>query len=469
MKIMTLLADITLEARGECELRDIRPRSASFEVAHGDIFVAVCGGRYDGHDFISEAIRRGTVLVVAERLTPALEESSADFIIVNDSKIALARLWNASCGFPSRRMSFIAVTGTNGKTSTAQLLAHILRRAGYEAATLGTLSSGFGGMTTPPPELLYPELNRLADAGVELVVCEASSHALTQRRLDAIRFELAIFTNLTPEHLDYHRDMESYLAAKARLLKLSRTALINVGDPYMATLAALDTPHVTYSARGDADFTACEVCGAEYVLKSSRADFRVRCEVGGKFALENSLAAASAALLLAVKPEVIARALADCPQVRGRLERLEVGREFDVYIDYAHTPDALKKALEALRSDCRGELYVLFGCGGDRDRSKRPVMGRIASELADRVILTSDNSRSELPEAIIADILAGIPDVSCVTVEVDRELAIRSALRALRPGDVLLLAGKGHEEYVIDRSGRRYFSEKRIVEDELNK
>ena len=463
----------------------------SFGVSEGDAFICVPGTQHDGHDFICIAHDRGASLIIAERMTPYLEaHDELDCVIVENTRLAAAQMWNELCGRPSDRMIFVAVTGTNGKTSTTYLMREIFKAAGYVTGLIGTVKcisgertdiigeSGVNSMTTPPPEKLYPELARMADEGVEIVFLEASSHALSQYRLDPIGFELAVFTNLTPEHLDYHGTMENYFASKRRLLELSRTAAVNLDDEWFKNLADGSIPTVTYSAKRDADFRAvnssCRIggeSGISYTLVENGAHYPITCPIPGEFTVYNTLAAATAARLFGIKPGVIQKALAVCPQIPGRMERLEIPERlgFEVYIDYAHTPDALERALGTLRHRRSedGRLIAVFGCGGDRDKSKRPVMGRIAAQLADLVIITGDNSRTENPRSIIFDIVHGIPDRSRCRVIERREAAIRAALGEARPGDVVLLAGKGHEDYEIDSSGKHPFSEKSIVLDAL--
>lgn len=461
----------------------------SFEVEKGDVFIAVAGSEHDGHDFICIAHERGAVLIVTERMTPYLEKhSEIDFILVKSTRLAVSHMWNAFCGRPSDKMIFVAVTGTNGKTSTTYFLREIFNRAGYITGVVGTVKcfsgsrtdvigeSHVNSMTTPPPEKLYPELARMVSDGVEIVFLEASSHALAQYRLDPINFALAIFTNLTPEHLDYHGDMDSYFNAKLRLLKLSDCALVNADDKWMSRIVGYDDiPIKTFSVESNADFRAIEArcridfTGIAYGFSENASNIEIECPIEGKFMIYNTLAAASAARLFAVRPQVIKEALVSMPQIPGRMEHLSIPNDFgfEVYIDYAHTPEALKLALDTLkaRKKPNGRIIVLFGCGGDRDSTKRPAMGRIASENSDLTVITSDNSRSENPRTIIFDIIRGIADRSNCCVIEKRECAINYALNELCKDDILLLAGKGHEDYEIDSFGKHSFSERDIVND----
>lgn len=472
-------------------------RTNSFEVTPGDIFVCVKGASRDGHDFICVAYERGASMIIAERVTPYLSANPAiPCIIVESTRKALSHMWNTLCGRPSDRMIFVAVTGTNGKTSTTYFLREIFRKAGYVTGLVGTVKclsgertdiigeSGVNSMTTPPPEKLYPELRKMADDGVEIVFLEASSHALSQDRLDPIRFELSVFTNLTPEHLDYHGDMESYFEAKLKLLALSKAALVNADDGWMAKIPGIaDIPTATYSVKNESDFRAenaycaTKLHGVGYILaereKLGERRFGVTCPLDGEFTVYNTLAAVSAARLFGIEPEVIREALSNCPRIPGRMEFLDVPERlgFEVCLDFAHTPDALGNTLSTLRRRVSpgGRLIVVFGCGGDRDRTKRPVMGKIASELADLAVITSDNSRSENPRAIIFDIIREITDRQKCRVVEKRAAAISFALGEAKRGDIVLLAGKGHEDYEIDSEGKHPFSERQIVFDTLAK
>ncbi|MCI8387317.1 MAG: UDP-N-acetylmuramoyl-L-alanyl-D-glutamate--2,6-diaminopimelate ligase [Clostridiales bacterium] len=472
-------------------------RTNSFDVLDGDVFICIKGGKNDGHDFICIAHERGAGLIICERVTDYLSEhTELDYVLVENSRLAAANMWNELCGRPSDKLTLVAVTGTNGKTSTTYFLREIFKAAGYKTGIVGTVKclvgdeteiiseapdSHVNSMTTPAPERLYPELAHMVDEGVEIVFIEASSHSLSQYRLDPLHFAVGIFTNLTPEHLDYHGTMDDYFNAKKRLLDLCRVAVVNADDKYFSSLIPLKRlPMVSYSLLGengteygaDADFIARNQCcmidgGISYDLCEQGGDYHITCPISGEFTISNTLAAISAARLFRIKPDVIASALADCPQVPGRMERVDSPKpiDFEVYIDYAHTPDALEKAMLALKPHKRpgGRLCVLFGCGGDRDKSKRPLMGAAATSIADFTLITGDNSRSENPRSIICDILRGIDKTAEYKVIERRDDAIRYMISQARSGDVILLAGKGHEDYEIDSNGKHPFSEKDIV------
>ncbi|MBQ8509171.1 MAG: UDP-N-acetylmuramoyl-L-alanyl-D-glutamate--2,6-diaminopimelate ligase [Clostridia bacterium] len=468
----------------------------SLEVTEGDAFLCIRGGSHDGHDFICTAVERGAALIVCERVTPYLAGNpGVRYIQTPNTRLACSQMWNALCGCPGERMILVAVTGTNGKTSTTYFLREIFKAAGYKTGVIGTVrcmvgdrvdilsdspESGVNAMTTPAPDKLYTELAKMADEGVEIVFMEASSHSLTQYRLDPLHFDLGIFTNLTPEHLDYHRSMEEYYQAKKRLFSLCDAALLNIDDAsgrrLNRELSETGMKPVTLSALSNADYMAknpqCgDIGGIRFELLERGGLRRISCPVPGSFTVYNTLTAASAARMFGIKPDVIASALEACPQIPGRMERMPLpeGCDFEIFIDYAHTPDALENVLRTLSALKKpdGRLVVLFGCGGDRDRSKRPVMGRIATGLADYTIITGDNSRNENPRAIIYDILHGVVEGSNYKVIERRETAIRTAIRDHRPGDLILLAGKGHEDYEIDEKGKHPFSEKAIIAEAL--
>ncbi len=467
-------------------------RTNSLECEEGDTFIAIKGEKADGHDFICTAVEHGARLIVCEHTTPYLAlHPEIHYITVENTRLACAHMWNEQCGRPSDRMIIVAVTGTNGKTSTTYFLREIFKRAGYVTGVIGTVrcfigdeavvisdsaTSNVNSMTTPAPEKLYPMLSRMADAGVEIVFMEASSHSLSQYRLDPLFFTAGIFTGLTQDHLDYHGNMEEYYLAKRRLFSLCGVAIINADDRYAVRLGTeIVIPAVTYSAGGGtATYSAINAVfdgtdGIAYTFRDKNEYRRIICPVAGRFMVANTLAAASCARLFAIKSEVIASALMQCPQIPGRMERvaLPAGCDFEVFIDYAHSPDALENVLHTLLSMKKphGRLVAVFGCGGDRDKTKRPIMGRIATTLANLTVITGDNSRTENPRSIICDILRGAADgADCKVIE-RRNKAIEFVIENHRPGDVILLAGKGHEDYEIDAFGKHPFSETEIIRE----
>ena len=396
-----------------------------------------------------------------------------------NKRTAEALAWQNKTGNPQRSLRLIAVTGTNGKTSVSTLLAELLRKSGEKTGLIGTVSCSDGktetasSYTTPPPAILYPLLAEMQKNGVTTVIMEASSHALAQERLFGLPFDLAIFTNLTRDHLDYHGTREAYLAAKAKLFTAARRSLINADDSAAKEIAFHAAGDVYYCSASDphAEFVIehplCTEDGISLSLRTMVETISVQAPLFGAFNLYNLSQAVAAAYLLGIPKENIEKAATSLCAPLGRLEKLPNTGDISVFIDYAHTPDALEKALTALRPHTE-KLTVLFGAGGDRDHGKRAEMGRIAELYADFAIVTDDNPRSESPEDIRRDILSGMKKENHVTLP-DRKDAIAHAVFSAVPGETLLLAGKGHEEYIIDRNGRHDFSERKIVADAIER
>ena len=442
-------------------------------VVPGSVYLAVRGSQTDGHRFVPDALRRGAAAVIVE--TDA--SSGAPEIVVRDGRRAALVLGAAWYQHPARRLTLIGVTGTNGKTTTTGLIRHLLNASGT-AGSIGTLGafdgtgeavlSTAGTLTTPGPIDLQATLAAMVQRGVDRVTMEASSHSLDQGRLDGLRFAAGVFTNLTRDHLDYHGTMEAYLAAKLKLVGLlgvTGIAVVNADDDAWRALGPDPSRRVTFGLHPDADLRACDVeldaRGSRFTLSGRFGRAAAELPILGDFNVANALAAGACALALGQPLAAVVDRLATAPQVPGRMERL-ADRPCVVLRDYAHTPDALERALRTLKPLTAGRLVVIFGCGGDRDRGKRPLMGRVAAELADVAIVTSDNPRSERPEAIIDEIEAGMAGVPHVRI-VDRLEAIRRALADAAPDDTLLLAGKGHETYQIIGAERRPFDEREIV------
>lgn len=463
--------------------------SDSRQVRSGSLFVALTGTKADGHDFVSDAVRRGAACVLTLTGRELTVPATVVRLETDDTRLAIARLADAYFSFPSRKMKYIAVTGTNGKTSVAYILRSILAAAGYRCGLIGTVACESAGrvlrnvpanelahMTTPDPEELYRILSEMAADGDEYVVMEASSHALALSKLAPLHFDAVIFTNLTPEHLDFHGDMEQYYAAKARILSMTDLLVVNLETPVAGRLltdarsrkvtCGTDATGADYQAVGIEDQG---LAGVSYLLRGHRASIRLFCPVPGRFTVMNTMQAAATAYELGVPVRTIRDALGTFCGIAGRMEKVsgEGLSDLTVFIDFAHTPAALENLLlsaHGLRAIGQ-RIVLLFGCGGDRDRKKRKMMAQIASKMADYVIITSDNSRSEEPREIINEILSGMdPDCPCEVVE-DRREAILLAVTRARPGDVLLLAGKGHETYEIDRRGSHPFDEREIVKE----
>jgi UDP-N-acetylmuramoyl-L-alanyl-D-glutamate--2,6-diaminopimelate ligase len=449
----------------------------SRKVTPGMLFCAVRGTTADGHAFLADAVRRGAVAVMVAAPVPG----AVPQVVVSDPRRALAVAAARWHGDPASAMTLVAVTGTNGKSTTAALIRHVLNEGG-DVGSIGTLGAFDGSgalvdpdqvLTTPGALELHAAFRALRERGVRTVVMEASSHALDQQRLAGLRYQVAVFTNFTHDHLDYHGDVAAYLAAKlslSRLVAPGGAVITNADDP--AWRALPDSAHwrrVTFGryARADVRGTRADLAatGADIAIAFPAAVVATRLPLLGEFNVSNALGAAAAVWALGMEPESIARRLASAPQVPGRMERL-VSDEFVVLRDYAHTPDALERAIRALRPLTRGRLVVLFGCGGDRDRRKRPVMGRIAARGADVAIVTSDNPRTEDPERIIDEIEEGMEGIAHLRVT-DRREAIHRAVAMLAPGDCLLLAGKGHETYQVVGTQRVPLDERLIVADAL--
>ncbi len=452
----------------------------------GCLYICIRGLHTDGHAYIAEAVAKGACAVLVEEGSRAAVPQGIFRLVAKNTRKAAALLFNAYHGDPCSRLKFIGVTGTNGKTSVTHMLRAILETSLCKCGLIGTVGcesvgrhlenrmhNALANMTTPDPAELYGMLAEMVRDGVEYVLMEVTSHALALGKLEPIRFEAAIFTNLTPEHLDFHRTMSAYADAKAELFGKSKLCVINADSPYAdRMLAASMGKRVTCSRSScAADYRAEEIGldlkkGVEYRLCSKGAQIRIKCPVPGEFTVENSMQAAVCALELGFGVQAIKQALSSLTGIKGRMERLKLGSgaDFSVLIDYAHTPDALENLLRTARDSCRcGERVVLlFGCGGDRDKSKRPLMGAVAERYADAVIVTSDNSRSEDPAEIIEEILSGMRGGKA-TVIPDRAEAIRYAILHARTNDLILFAGKGHEEYEINRSGRAPFSERALA------
>ncbi len=483
-------AGIFYRAEGDENIEITKVTSDSRSAGENSLFVCIRGRNHDGHSFAKEAAAKGAVAILAEDGLPDLP-SRVTVIYTPDSAAANARLWDAWYSHPARDMKLIAVTGTNGKTTTCFMLDAIFSSALCKCGIIGTvycrtpkklveIPEGRGGMTTPEPDVLYGVLEEMRRDGAEYVFIEATSHALALGRLAPLSFEAAIFTNLTSEHLDFHGSLENYFLAKASLLEKTRLAFINLDDPYASRYRAYaratgsSAELLFYSAEGkrEADYRADSVrlCGANgisYTLAARNLMREIRSPIPGRFSVDNTLAAASLASRLGISGSSISEAIAGFGGAPGRLKRVRTPSGFSasVYVDYAHTPDALENVLRAARqfTPDGSRLITVFGCGGDRDRTKRPMMGRIAGELADLSIITSDNSRSELPEDIIGEIVGGFDKNKAHAVIPSRADAIRYAVENAGDGDVILLCGKGHEKYELGARGKRDFDESAIV------
>ncbi len=466
-------AGLLLEVIGPADVPVRGVSQDSRSAREGDLFLAWKGTEVDAHDFLPELSSRGVAGAVVEHAVAC----GMPQLIVSDGRRAAALVADFVMGSPSSRLVMVGVTGTNGKTTTSMLARHVLatRRRTAAIGTLGVVDEdgvrpGTEGLTTPGPVQVAVWLWELANGGVEAVVMEASSHALEQRRLDGVRFDVGAFTNLTRDHLDYHRDLASYYGAKARLVELvapEGTLVVNRDDPAWLDLDEKGRTLTTFAIDEAADVRAERLrlsdSGSSFTLVVNGREAPVRLPLLGSYNVENALAAAAIAVALGMEVDEIALALESAPQVTGRLEAV-LTRPYTVLIDFAHTPDALEGALSAIRPLARERLIVVFGAGGDRDRSKRRPMAEAVARWADVIVVTSDNPRTEDPEHILDDLAAGLQGREYARY-VDRRVAIKHALAVARPGDTVLLAGKGHETYQVIGRDKRPFDEREVVRD----
>lgn len=479
MKFCELLKDVKITelTGGDTEISGICYDSRNIKA--GDVFVAVKGFEVDGHKYIASAVKAGAAAVICEEKP----EADIPYALTDDSRRALALI---SCEFfrhPSEEMTVIGVTGTNGKTTTTYLLKHLLEYAlDAKVGLIGTNGNMIGSefihseRTTPESFELQHLFREMADSGCTHVVMEVSSHSLCLDRVEGVHFDVGVFSNLTQDHLDFHETMENYAEAKSRLFKRCTDGCINTDDEwsdYMLQNASCRLH--TYSAdRKNASLRAENIrltpSGIEFVACTDSEKETVKLCIPGKFSVYNALAVISAGLTLGISLHDCAEAMASAKGVKGRMELLPTDGDYTIVIDYAHTPDALENALKALRINEDARLVALFGCGGDRDRTKRPIMGEVAARYADHVIVTSDNPRTEDPQSIIDEILLGMKDTDTpYTVICDRVEAICTAIDTHKKGDVILLAGKGHEDYQIVGKEKHHMDEREIVAEHIEK
>ena len=452
----------------------------SRDAAAGTCFVAVRGSRHDGHDFIGAAVEAGCSAVVCEDATNVPD--SVARAVVDDTHSALGHLAQAIVGSPAKKLVNVGITGTNGKTTVAHLIFNILEAAGRRSALLGTVGYNTGGRsleasaTTPDPVTLAGATAEMVLAGRTHLVMEVSSHALDQNRTAGMDFRVAVLTNISRDHFDYHKTMDNYVSAKRRLFESlgpDAVAVINRDDKYadeMARVARKAGASVNfYGLHGECDctgrITSLDDTGTCFNVSTAGGEVEIRSPLIGKHNVMNSLAAITASEALGVGLGAIGAALAAGPVIPGRLEPVGGSGDYRVFVDYAHTDDALENVLSALNRIKRGRLIVVFGCGGDRDRTKRPRMGAVALRLADRVVVTSDNPRSEDPQAIINEVLSGVDigDIGRCEVRVDRREAIAMAIGMAETGDIVLVAGKGHETYQEIARRRIEFSDVQVA------
>ncbi len=455
----------------------------------GDIFIGMPGSRVDGGEFWKSAIDNGAIAaIVSQEAAKKYPPSTTDCILTAKDPIAVcAELSAAFYDYPAQKLNMVGITGTNGKTTTSYLIEYFLNRSQLATALFGTLFARWPGFsqtanhTTPFAAQLQGQLADAVKASSKYAVIEVSSHALAQNRVKGCSFEVAVFTNLTQDHLDFHKDMEDYFAAKAKLFSdeyLQGRAIINLDDPYgMRLIENTDLTKVwTYSVDNtDADLYTSnltyEASGVSGTLHTPRGESKFRSPLVGQYNISNLLAAVGAVLHLNLDLKTIVESLSQFSGVPGRMERVEIdeGQDISVIVDYAHTPDSLENLLIAAKPFISQQTICVFGCGGDRDRTKRPLMGQAVAKLADVVVVTSDNPRTEDPQRILDDILEGIPETVKPIVEIDRAAAINKAIQNARSGDGVIIAGKGHEDYQILGTEKIHFDDREVARDALGK
>ncbi len=446
----------------------------SRKIQPGCAFVCIKGNHFDGHDAAFDAVRRGAAAVIVQHSVGCEGE-----VITSNTRAAYSLMCAVFFGEPAKKLRLIGVTGTNGKTTTTFLIKEILDMFGKKSGLIGTVVNMIdrqtepAALTTPESFALQQLFAKMVQAGCEYCVMEVSSQALSQGRVEGCMFEVAVFTNLTQDHLDYHGNFENYAAAKAILFSQCKKAVLNSDDPaWHRMIRDSSRPYVTYAQKQQADYRAAEIqyaqTGVRYQLRHAEQCFDTAIGIPGEFSVYNSLCAITALAELGFSLADIVEKAAKVRGVKGRIEVVPTDTDYVVIIDYAHSPDGLENILKAVRPITKGRVLTVFGCGGDRDRTKRPLMGKVAASLSDYLFVTSDNPRTEQPEAIIADILAGLKDCSVpMVVEPSRTLAIQAALNEAKAGDTVLLAGKGHETYQILGTEKIHYDEREIVRDIL--
>ncbi|MDO8446077.1 MAG: UDP-N-acetylmuramoyl-L-alanyl-D-glutamate--2,6-diaminopimelate ligase [Deltaproteobacteria bacterium] len=480
-ELLKALKSYEIQGSEDTEIFDIQYDSRT--VRRGSLFVAIKGKNADGNRFITDVISRGAIAIVTDSPSPytlsLMERGGLRVAVIQvpNAREALARISAAFYGQPASKLKMVGITGTNGKTTTSFLVESILREAGLNPGVIGTINYRYAGKVLPAPNTtpesldLQRLLKEMVDSGVKSVVMEVSSHALDQGRVGGCKFDVGVFTNLTQDHLDYHLTMDKYFEAKARLftdfIDEGRAAVINMDDPKGEDLSRRAVGRVIgYGVKGIGIGRGKEniypkdirlgIDGIKGTFMTPAGEVKVKSSFVGEFNLYNILAAVGAGVGLGLPVEAIEKGISDMKNVPGRLERVDAGQPFTILVDYAHTPDALERVLSTIRGLTDKRIITVFGCGGDRDKGKRPIMGKIAAEYSDIVIVTSDNPRTEDPMRIIEDIKAGMTEARVIP---DRREAIREAIREANEGDVVLLAGKGHEDYQIIGEEKIHFDD----------
>ncbi len=465
-----------VDIRGDCAVEDLAMDTR--KPMRNALFFCISGARFDSHLFAEQAVKNGAVCLAVERWL----DISVPQVLVENGRRAMTAMAQAFFGYPARQMKMLGITGTKGKTTTSYLVKAIMEKAGYTCGLIGTTGNMIGTrylkseFTTPEPIDLHRTLRQMADEGVTCVSMEVSAHALNMGRLEGVHFEAGCYTNLSQDHLDLFGTMEKYFQCKKTFFsaKWIKNASVNADDEKSGEIIRdLKVPYMTYGIAQNADLYARDIeiseNGVAFTLAlSGLREYPVRLQLTGMFNVYNALAAASVGMIMGVKPEVITEALQGVRAVPGRAEMLETGTPYKVILDYSHSPDALENILSTVREFARGRIICVFGCGGDRDKLKRPVMGEISGKLADLSILTSDNPRSEDPYEILSSIEEGIRHTGGAYVKIEnRRDAIRYAMEHAGDGDMIILAGKGHETYQEIRGVKRPFNEKTVVQELL--
>ncbi|MCK8823678.1 UDP-N-acetylmuramoyl-L-alanyl-D-glutamate--2,6-diaminopimelate ligase [Fuchsiella alkaliacetigena] len=486
-ELSSLIADLDYQRlQGDLTVEITGIAYDSRKVEAGEIFVCIDGFTQDGHNYIEEAIENGAQALLVEREIEA--PNWIPIIKTADNRLALAVVSAEFYDHPSRKLKVVGVTGTNGKTTTTYLVNSILREAGYKSGLVGTIENQIGDRnleterTTPEALDLQSLLAEMVEEGVTHVVMEVSSHALSLKRVNQIDFDIAIFTNITQDHLDFHDSLEEYLAAKRILFAEldddeEKTAIINIDDPYAEDILKSSRPAtLTYSIEKDANLKAREITisptGVDFLAETANGELELDLNLTGLFNVYNTLAALGVGIALGIDSDDIKAGLEKVEGVAGRFEIINEGQDFGVIVDYAHTPDSLENILETAQDFVEGRIILVFGCGGDRDRTKRPLMGQIAMELADFSIITSDNPRSEDPQAIIDDIEVGIKEQGKIAKQdyliiEERRQAIRQGIELAEAQDLVFIVGKGHETYQILKDKTIPFDDRQVAREAL--
>ena len=469
-----LLTELAMTTGLRYEGRDVDIASIEYDsrrVSAGSMFCCIVGQLFDGHDFAQSAAEKGAAALLVERELPI----DLPQVVVKNARRSMAEMAAAFYGYPHREMQMLGVTGTNGKTTTTYMVKAIAEQAGKNVGIIGTIRNMIGKesihteRTTPESVDLFRLLRTMADARVDIVVMEVSSHALEQCRVHGIKFDAALFTNLTQDHLDYHKSFENYLQAKKTLFLNAKKAVVNVDDPYSdRIMEGLTIPILTFGVRDRANISATDIditpSGVRFNLHTPEGGTLMNLAIPGLFSVFNAMGAVGMAQSIGVKLSDIKEGLESVTSVSGRLEPVRTNRGFSVFVDYAHTPDALENVLKTVQEFAKGRVICVFGCGGDRDRAKRPIMGEVAGRFSEYAVITSDNPRTEDPLRIIESIEEGMKRSGAkYTVIANRRDAIRHALETAKENDIVMIAGKGHENYQEINGIKYHFDDKEIV------